>query len=327
MKRTAKIIGLLLAATIIAAAAAIIYYFLKLNEDAIELGQVTGDLAYMTDAHGDWDIVIVNASGDETILTAGQGQDYFFNFTFDGEITNFYSNRSGEFTPALVKTDGSDLQTLTWVAAFGEMLNHKDFDPAWSPDGSQLAWTSLRGMNTSLMIANADGSDERKLTSTNNSDTRLAWAPDGTRIAFIADIDNRGEQWQVWMIDVASGEATPFTPDSMYCYQVAWSLDGTQVLIAIQGDKDIMAGEFDLMLFAADGSSSHLLGEDEVFKGDPTYAPDGSQVAYMSNEDGNWHIYVMNPDGTNARRVTTGDGDHMFPAWRPVPASAVEGAS
>lgn len=327
MKRTAKIIGVLLVATILAAAAAVIYLYSTLNKEAIELGQVTGDLAYMTNAHGDWDIVMVGTDGVETILTAGQGQDYFFNFTFDGTLANFYSTRSGEFTPAQVKTDGTELQTLTWATAFGAMLKNKDFDPAWSPDSSQLAWTSLRGMNTTLMIANADGSDERKLTDRNDSDTRLAWSPDGKTIAFIADIDNRGELWQMWVVDVTSGEATPFTPDNMYCYQVAWSLDGTQLLVAIQGDKDILAGEFDLMVLAADGSDAHPLGEDEVFKGDPTYAPDGSQVAYMSNEDGNWHIYVMNPDGSNVRRVTDGDGDHMFPAWRPVPASAVEGAS
>lgn len=327
MKRTAKIIGLLFIATIAAAAVAIVYFYLKLNEDAIELGRVSGELGYMTDAHGDWDVVMVDTEGVETILTAGEGQDYFFNFTFNGERVNFYSNRSGEFTPAQVKTDGSDLQTLSWVAAFGVMLENKDFDPAWSPDGSQLAWTSLRGMNTSLMIAQADGSDERKLTDRNDSDMRLAWSPDGTRIAFIADIDNRGEQWQVWMVDVATGEATAFAPDSLYCYQVAWSLDGTQLLIAVQGDKDILAGEFDLMLLNADGSDLRPLGKDEVFKGDPTYAPDGSQVAYMSNEEGHWHIYVMNPDGSNVRRVTEGDGDHMFPAWRPVPASEVEDAS
>ncbi len=325
MKRTFKLFALLLLVLIFVIGVVVVYFYLKLNEDAIELGRVSSDLGYMTNVHGDWDIVTVNKEGVETLLTSGEGQDFFFNFTFDGEMVNFYTTRSGEFTPAQVKTDGSDLQALSWVAAFGAMLAHKDFDPAWSPDGSQLAWTSLRGMNTSLMIANADGSDERKLTDSNDSDMRLAWSPDGTRIAFIADIDNRGELWQVWLVDVATGEAIPFTPGSVYCYQVAWSLDGQQILVAIKGDEDIMTGGFGLMLFEADGSDAHLLGEDEVFEGDPTYSPDGSQVAYMSNKEGRWHIYVMNRDGSNVRRVTEGDGDHMFPAWRPVPASAIEG--
>ena len=61
-----------------------------------------------------------------------------------------------------------------------------------------------------------------------------------------------------------------------------------------------------------------------MFEGDPTYSPYGGQVAYMSNKEGSWHIYVMDADGSNARRVTDGEGDNMFPSWRPVPADQAD---
>jgi Tol biopolymer transport system component len=39
----------------------------------------------------------------------------------------------------------------------------------------------------------------------------------------------------------------------------------------------------------------------------------------MSNEEGDWNIYVMDSDGSNIRRLTASDADEMFPVWRPTP--------
>jgi Tol biopolymer transport system component len=74
------------------------------------------------------------------------------------------------------------------------------------------------------------------------------------------------------------------------------------------------------MLMNADGSDLHPLGDDEVFTGDLTYSPYGGQVAYVSNESGYWHIYVMDTDGSNVRQLTEGASNNLYPAWRPVPA-------
>jgi TolB protein len=60
------------------------------------------------------------------------------------------------------------------------------------------------------------------------------------------------------------------------------------------------------------------MADGDSFSGDPAYSADGSEVVYMSNEDGHWHIYLMNADGTNVRRLTEGDADYLFPVWRPV---------
>jgi Tol biopolymer transport system component len=66
------------------------------------------------------------------------------------------------------------------------------------------------------------------------------------------------------------------------------------------------------------GDNQRPIG-DEIFIGAPVYSPDGSQIAYMSNEEGDWNIYVMDSDGSNVRRLTASDADEMFPVWRPTP--------
>ena len=47
------------------------------------------------------------------------------------------------------------------------------------------------------------------------------------------------------------------------------------------------------------------------------WSPDGSNIVFMSNFDGNWEIYVMNAEGLGIRNVTNDPGYDSYPAWRP----------
>jgi TolB protein len=171
-------------------------------------------------------------------------------------------------------------------------------------------------------MANADGSDESSLVNKGMSDSAPAWSPDGKQLAFTAD---QTDQQNVYTLDIASGEATKLTEDG-WDFQPVWSMDNSQILFTRDVDDALEKGTIPLFIMKADGSDLHEFKADEKFKGDPTYSPDGSQVVYMSNEDGNWHIYLMDADGSNVRRLTEGTSNNMFPAWRPVPAEETAGS-
>jgi Tol biopolymer transport system component len=49
----------------------------------------------------------------------------------------------------------------------------------------------------------------------------------------------------------------------------------------------------------------------------PAWSPDGKSIAFQSNRDGPYHIYVMNTDGSNLRQLTSGDNDDRHPNWSP----------
>ena len=49
----------------------------------------------------------------------------------------------------------------------------------------------------------------------------------------------------------------------------------------------------------------------------PSWSPDGNQIAFQTNRDGPYHIYLMNADGSNVRQLTSGDADDRHPAWSP----------
>src|SRR6267143_302473 len=49
----------------------------------------------------------------------------------------------------------------------------------------------------------------------------------------------------------------------------------------------------------------------------PSWSPDGKRIAFQSNREGPYHIYVMDSDGGNVNQLTNGDSDERHPAWSP----------
>jgi len=71
----------------------------------------------------------------------------------------------------------------------------EDVLPAWSPDGTKIAFQSDRETNFAVWVMNADGSNPTRLTSPSTPNGAPSWSPDGTRIAFEQDYD-------IWVMNV-----------------------------------------------------------------------------------------------------------------------------
>jgi Tol biopolymer transport system component/imidazolonepropionase-like amidohydrolase len=106
--------------------------------------------------------------------------------------------------------------------------------PAWSPDGSAIAFCSYRGGGFHVWTMAPDGSNPRRLTSGPWDDRGASWSPDGTRIAFASERGGdpvRGSSYDIWTVEVATGELTRLTsrPD-VEDYDPAWHPDGDRIL-------------------------------------------------------------------------------------------------
>ncbi|MCP4429313.1 MAG: translocation protein TolB, partial [Chloroflexi bacterium] len=71
----------------------------------------------------------------------------------------------------LINADGSNPRQLTFHPA-------SDSEPVWSPDGSQIAFVSMRDGNWEIYTINADGSELTRVTNTPGDETEPAWRPD-----------------------------------------------------------------------------------------------------------------------------------------------------
>ena len=97
-----------------------------------------------------------------------------------------------------------------------------DDDPAWSPDGTKIAFWRDGGESFDIYVMNADGSGETNLTATlAESAVRPSWSPDGTKIAFHAADSG------IWTMNADGSNAVELTTNG---FSPDWSPDGTQLV-------------------------------------------------------------------------------------------------
>lgn len=162
-------------------------------------------------------------------------------FSPDGRRVAFVSQRdepagSDVFVATLNNGRLEDVRNLTPGSPVNAGL---DVTPAWSPDGSQIAFASNRdGSDFKLWVMNADGSGARPLTPPgSHADVFPTWSPDGQLIAFQR---RSGDAYRVGLLPAAGGAPAFFEFDGD-AYAPAWSPDGRRIAFVgrIGGEHDI----------------------------------------------------------------------------------------
>ena len=194
-----------------------------------------------------------------------------------------------------------------------------DFDPTWSPNGSQIAFRSQRDGNDEIYIMNSDGSCQVNLTNDPADDWAPAWSPDGTKIAFAHFFDGNSFSDIAVMNTDGSGLQRLTTSHGEY---PAWSPDGTR--IAFTSVRD---GNYEIYVMDADGTDQTRLTDDPAYDMSPVWSPDGRQIAFDTQRDifppkevgigPEFEIHVMNADGSGDTRLTDNMQEDRFPTWAP----------
>jgi Tol biopolymer transport system component len=285
----------------------------------IPLGAPNREIAFVSNANGNWDIYSIDSSGKLTNLTeVGEGKsanDWFASWSLDSKQINFLSDRSGEVGPTQINPDGSNPRSLTVVSAiitlFGE--GRLFWDPNWSSEG-RMVWASLKDLNLELYLRDSDGSNEIRLTNNPARDWFPAWSPDGKQIAFCSD---REGNENIYVMDIEGGEPRRLTDNPADDLRPIWSQDGQQIAFVNEREHELITGVVDLWVMEADGSNQRRLKPEIPFDSALWWSPDGTQAVYMSNREGDWNLYVQEADGENVRRLTESQADDIFPVWRP----------
>ena len=200
-----------------------------------------------------------------------------------------------------MEADGSNVQRLTNNPGF-------DLSPKWSPDGSRIAFVSIRDNNVGIYVMNADGSNQTRLTNNPGGDESPEWSPDGTRIVFTSN--RGGDNRDIYVINADGSNQTRLTNSPGIDGSPRWSPDGTRIVFhrissSVPGDIYVMN---------ADGSNQRQLINSGY---SPRWSPDSSRIAFQSYRHGNSEIYVINADGSNQTRLTNNPEDDESPEWSP----------
>ncbi len=226
-----------------------------------------------------------------------------------------------------------------------------NLSPCWSPDGSQIAFTSYRSYFPDLYIAKIGKKGLKKITGDKGANLTPSWSPDGKTIAFASTLSGAAN---LYTISPRGGKMRRISTSYNIDIAPSWSPDGKNIVFASEragglhlfrinssggnmqrltfvgyqndmpnwspmGDKIVFSGRdmgtFDIFIMNPDGSNIQRLTVASGANTHPTFSPDGRFITFSSTRTGTEAIYIMRADGTNQMRVSKKNG--LLPAWGP----------
>jgi Tol biopolymer transport system component len=200
---------------------------------------------------------------------------------------------------------------------------------SFSPDGVRLAFWRQAGASTALVVADADGANQRQLFSLDPAEGREAvleppaWAPGSDRIA-VSVLDESGPDplALVWIVDVASGAHSTLLPPSLFAAaNPVWSPDGAR--IAFLGEPTHRAEGF-LYVSNVDGSgliriSARASSAATGYLSGPAWSSDGAWIVVAYGDSGRLSrdILQVATDHVDDHVLVGTPKDEAFPAWSP----------
>lgn len=192
-------------------------------------------------------IYIANADGTNPRKILGESNAKYLAWSHDGKWIAFSSQPSQQDNAPVnidaIKPDGSGRRTIVIGGR----------QPAWSPDDSQIAFTSCRGSDCGIFKASSAGGDSGKLV-IGELASNPAWSPSGDKILYQADADNVK---QLFVVNADGTGKKQLTSGLVPHVGAQWSPDGTAIFY-----RSPEGGTWGIWKMNADGSNPVKLAND-----------------------------------------------------------------
>jgi TolB protein len=180
---------------------------------------------------------------------------------------------------------------------------------AFSPDGQRIAYSLSEGEGAQLWVADADGSNARKVTDTPSMiNSSPAWSPDGKRLAFVS---NRFGSPQVFVMNADGTGVQRLTYQGNYNQTPDWSPRGDLIAFTARDERNA----FDLFVVEVASRKVTRLTQDQGNNEEPAFSPNGRHIVFTSTRDGSKRLWVMTADGSNQTALPLEKGTYLTPTW------------
>lgn len=263
-------------------------------------GSVKEDQVFVLPAQGDPNFrMAVHATSDEVVrwVTGEPGvaaTRIAFVLLTQGDVKEVYT----------IDYDGENIQRLTNDGSIA-------LSPAWSPDGTRIAYTSYRSGNVFIYERDLRTGRDRIVSDRAGSNITPDYAPNGRTIAFATLVDGNTE-----IATIDGDRLEQHTKGNRYdSLSPSYSPDGRE--FAFESSR---LGEPQIYVMSVGGGAARLVS-DFVYGGggyntSPDWSPRGRKIAYLSRVEGIPQIVVTDLDkGTG--RLLTNEGSNEDPSWAP----------
>ena len=168
--------------------------------------------------------------------------------------------------------DGENLKRLTDTPGY-------DAEGSYSPDGSQIVFTSFRDGDAEIYIMDADGKNPRRITHAKGYDGGPFFSPDGKRIIYRSDRKGN-DLLQVYVNNTEGTAERALTQNEFVNWGPYWHPDGRHIIYATSKHGH---SNYELYLMNVDTGDEERITYHEGFDGLPVFSPDGKRLMWTSS--------------------------------------------
>jgi len=193
--------------------------------------------------------------------------------------------------------------------------------PAWSPDGTQLAFIQRADDGDQIYIMSLTEPGIQRLRDDQSAPTysALVWSPSGQQILVRG---TRGPHEQLFVFDLLGETATNATMTLVFSQYAArlgqsfgWSQSGMQIAFSVQGEGS--ENDESIYTVAPDGTSLRQITDNDAHDFDPAWSPVDDQLAFVTYRDGSRDIFTMSATGRRMQNLTASSSTELSPVWSP----------
>ena len=233
----------------------------------------------------------MNADGMEPVnLTQSESDELFPAVSPDGQEIAFVKPIDDNYDIYVLDILENSTKRLTWHSAVDDW-------PSWYDGGEKIVFDSERTGTWGIYMMNTDGSDITLLVDTPGRDTDPYATPGSAWVLYTSErIDGR----QLFAYDPRRDQELQLTHNNRTNGPPALSADGKTIVYSSGSDF------WHLYTISIEGGDEHQLTNGEYDDRWAVWSPNGSTIAFQSNRDGQWEIYLLRPDSMVQTRLSRG---------------------